>query len=70
MPKTKETSDMNTVADTIELIQLVNRIFMAADVRDWDTYRTFMLDEVTVDFGGVGPHSAGTVRADSAAALT
>jgi hypothetical protein len=60
----------DTTADIVELIQLVNRTFAAADARDWDTYRALMADEVTVDFGGIGPHATGTVDSDSAAART
>jgi hypothetical protein len=61
---------INPADATIELVQIVNRIFVAADTRDWDTYRSLLFDEVTLDFGGVGPHSAGTVTADDAAART
>lgn len=60
---------MTDTADaTIELITLVNRVFMAADARDWTTYRSLMTNEVALDFGGVGPHPTGMSTADEVTA--
>lgn len=56
-----------TPEDVTDLIQLVNRLFMSADVRDWQAYRSLMTEEVTLDFGGVGPHATGTRGADQVA---
>jgi hypothetical protein len=50
--------------DSRAVINLVNRIFIAADARDWDTYRSLMLDEIRVDFAGIGPHQPGSAAAD------
>jgi SnoaL-like protein len=61
---------MTSPADTQALIDLVNRIFTAADSRDWDTYRSLMLDQVYVDFAGVGPHRPGLANADQLTANT
>jgi SnoaL-like domain len=56
--------------DVRALINLVNAVFAAADARDWDTYRALMLDEVHVDFAGVGPHRPGPASADDLARRT
>jgi hypothetical protein len=45
------------------VINLVNQIFTAADRRDWTTYRSLMLDEVHLDFAGIGPHRPGATDA-------
>lgn len=56
--------------DVRAVINLVNRIFTAADARDWETYRSLMTDEVYVDFAGVGPHKSGPADADVLASAT
>src|SRR6201991_2938315 len=61
---------MTSSTDAHDLIDLVNRIFTAADERDCDTYRSLMLDQVYVDFAGVGPHKPGLAAADQLAATT
>jgi hypothetical protein len=51
-----------TPEDVTDLIQLVNRLFISADARDWQAYRSLMTEEVTLDFGGVGPTPPGRGR--------
>jgi SnoaL-like domain len=61
---------MTGMSDHRLLINLVNRIFTAADLRDWTTYRSMMMDTVDVDFSGVGPHRPGPAAADHLARNT
>lgn len=66
----QDNQSSSLTADKLEIIELINRIFIAADTRDWDTYRSLMLDEVYVDFAGIGPHKPGLANADELAANT
>jgi hypothetical protein len=53
--------------DVLELIELVHRLFAAADARDWIAYRALLVDEVQVNYvARIGTQEAAdlTISAD------
>jgi hypothetical protein len=53
LPEWKATVMNGQCADVVEVSQIVNRWFTAADAGDFDTYRDLLAEEVRVDFGGI-----------------
>jgi ketosteroid isomerase-like protein len=51
--------------EAFELVQLVNQGFDAVDRRDWDTYRSLLAEEISIEYVGVsGPTPTGQTKSD------
>ena len=56
-------SFINSLAERLAIIELLNRFGMAIDLRDWDSFRSLFAEEVEFDYSSIG-EVAGTLHPD------
>ena len=64
MPYATVPADMGQLADRAAIIDLVSRMGLAADARDWDAVRACFADRVRVDYASLTGEPAAEVAAD------
>jgi len=51
-------SEIMSASDRLDIIDVINRLFIATDARDWETVRHCFTDPVTIDMSSVGAGAA------------
>ncbi|HXS08384.1 MAG TPA: nuclear transport factor 2 family protein [Candidatus Krumholzibacteria bacterium] len=51
-------SEIMSASDRLDIIDVINRLFIATDSRDWETVKQCFTDPVTIDMSSVGAGAA------------